>query len=299
MGEAEVVWEGVLERGGVTLRKSLEDPVRNPPMAKYELQSTRESPVAVRIVEKLPDALNPENVGFVSSARRTEGWRIDGDRLVYEATQPAGESLRSAIAARGEAVEVIRELAAEPLEFEVGDTPSEHPPEPSQEPSDADGFETGSIARALAAEVRAGEVPAEDLADIRSAFGPPLGSRRVDERIEQLQVDVADLRAARRSLVDGLETIEQRLDSVEQTTANDDAISDLQEDIADMETKLYRLEKTLNAHTADLRSLERSVERLEEKLPEDLDAVVEFATQMRRAVKGFDQSDESNRIDDT
>lgn len=296
MGEAEVVWEGVLERAGVTLRKSLEDPVRNPPMAKYELRSTRESPVPVRIVEGIPAALDPENVGFVSSARRAKGWRVEGEDLVYEADQPPGESTRSAIAARGEDVDVIRELAGEPRTFEVGDAPPDRPAtvEAPRESVDGGSTEDNGVVATLAAELRSGDAAAEDLAVLLEALGREPGAVGVDARVEQLQTDVADLRAGRRAIRDGLEAIDERLEAIER---NDDALEALREDLADVEHELYRFEKTLNAHTADIRSLERTVEGLEERLPADLEAVGEFATAMRGAVEGLEVPDRNSGSD--
>lgn len=296
MGEAKVVWEGVLERSGVTLRKSLEDPVRNPPMAKYELRSTRDSAVPVRIVERIPANLDPENVGFVSSAGRTEGWRIDGAELVYGADLGPDESNRSAIAARGEDMDVIRDLAGDPQAFVVGDeSPNRSSAvEPSREPADGGSAESEGVVTTLLAELRSGDVPAEDLAVLRRALDHETDHVGDEARIEQLQTDVADLRASRRVMENGLEAVENRLEMLERAgvNGNDDALTALREDVADLEHELYRFEKTMNAHTADIRSLERTVERLEGRLPEDLEAVGEFATAMRRAIEGVGEPGE-------
>lgn len=223
----------VAAEDGVTLRKRFEETEYRLPTIAYEFRSDRAEPVTVRVIETIPDALDPEDVGFVD-ANGTDAWEIKGPALVFEDEIEPDAEYAAACAARGENAAAIEEILGRPDAFEVeppsgaGATPapaadftrnartarsdavvsrSRAGRSNDEAGSDRAVGKGGSVAVAddraeprvveqLVAELRDGEAGDENVALLKDALGiDERPKRSLETRIRQLQSDLADVRA--------------------------------------------------------------------------------------------------------
>ncbi|MFD1634549.1 hypothetical protein ACOZ4L_02315 [Haloplanus ruber] len=145
---------------------------------------------------------------------------------------------------------------------------------------DTDGGPTatpGSVASALAAEIRAGSVDDDDLAVLREAFEDEVPTS-VDVRVSRLQSQVEDVLAYRDALADFLD---------ENGTA-EAVLGDVSEDLADLHDRVDDLDRSLSAAADDRAALR-------EEVTETADAVAD-ASERLDAVEGA--SERLDAVDD-
>ncbi len=181
---------------------------------------------------------------------------------------------------------------------QLGDDESE-PDEDGAEPlEDSEGTEPvtpgsrrdGTIAAALADEIRAGEVDDEDLALLRSELdiGVP---RSVDVRISRLQSSVADIEAYADALAEFideegiareiLDGIDARVDEVEDTVSVlDERVGEGERARDELTAELERVDGTVDQVEADVTDLESSVEAVDGDVSAVRDDVADVETEV-------------------
>jgi hypothetical protein len=297
MDESDARGEPVVTAtGGVTLEKRLETDEFQQPTVLYELTSQRDVAVDVRLIEPIPPALEPADLGFLGTAEE-QAWEIHGPKLVLERTLEPGDTYRTGIAARGDRAGAVVDLLDAPELLEVDEARGDRWPEngestgstsPNAEPSGA-----GPLVERLVDELQTGAVPAETVAALRAELRAPGERPSLETRLDQLQADVADVRAYA-TTVEGfldehgppnevVDRLEGRLEEVDDRLASVDAtVSERDEEIAALAERASRAETTVEALTADLEDVESTldrldaaVERLEREVPTDGDRRLE------------------------
>ncbi|MHB9288060.1 hypothetical protein ACKVMT_13585 [Halobacteriales archaeon Cl-PHB] len=127
------------EREGVEVSKWLDDSLFSFPAVAYQLASSREEPVTVRLVESVPEDIDPDELGFHPSYG-SEYWHADGDAVRFEYTlRPTGGFI-TVCGIRTDDQHRIEEMLGEPTELSV--LPSVDVDEPPTEVAaeDADGI---------------------------------------------------------------------------------------------------------------------------------------------------------------
>ncbi|MFB6310287.1 MAG: hypothetical protein ABEH64_03795 [Salinirussus sp.] len=236
---------------GVTVRKHLEAEAH---AVVYELSA--EQKAAVRIVESIPSALQPNDLGFVDSDER-QPWTIKGPKLVYERSLDAGEEVRTGIAARGEHAAEIEVLLSAPDALEVD--PVRESPQ--------------GVADRLLEELRADAVSAETRAALREELDTSRPRQSLETRLTQLQSEVADVRAFSNAMEAFLDTHGEPTEVIEQ-----------------MEQQFERVDAELEAVREQVDSIDTDVEQLEKEMDtrlvdieEELAEVSDFANTLRGA----------------
>jgi len=194
----------VTTEDGVEVEQFHDDEAYPVPALVFDLRSTREETVTVRLVERLPDHVDGNDIGF-RVEHGGDHWDAVEGAIVFEHDLAPGEELRTVCGYRGEESNVLDILAA-PTDLTVtpptddgaedgseqetvggDDELSGHdlaPEDGEEDTPDADaasGVDTtgssegplaadGSVATALAESIRDGEVPEEDLATLRTAL---------------------------------------------------------------------------------------------------------------------------------
>lgn len=268
-------------RGGDSddVEKYMTDPVLetvHPPLEEGE-----ESEDVVR------DVIESEEEGEEEGEEESEddAESADGAESAPETDTEAHDDIESA----------IREADTDGASADTEAEESSEPAEPESEPGHDDGTTAavagGSLAAALAAEIRDGEVDDEDLEELRDALGVEVGTGgaadsggAVDARIERLQSEVADLQAytdALESFLDEngdaqtlIEEFRTELDeAVERVDDVDDRVdSTLQEVETRVEEATDEIEATIEERVADhIEELRSDIEALEQQVEDGVD----------------------------
>lgn len=328
MDEADADSEVVAATDGVTLRKRYEEAEFHQPAVVYEFASDREAESEVRLIETIPDELSAEDLGFLGSTMERT-WQIKGPKLVFENPLAANESFTTAVAARGEQAEAITALLGHPDVFEVhsdgeaGDSPGEGDEQPAADVSEeppasvaeaaTPAGEGEPVVERFVAELRADEVSADSLAYLREELGVERPPTSVAVRLDQLQADVADVRAYTNALeaflddhgradevvdrlADRLDTLEASMEDVEERVrATDGTVADFEAQLEDLGADLAALAADLEALEDRLEDLEAAMDRVAERVPaedveerldaleSDLDEVSAFTKSLRSA----------------
>ncbi|WP_435070303.1 hypothetical protein [Haloplanus sp. C73] len=124
----------------------------------------------------------------------------------------------------------------------------------------------GSVAAALAAEIRAGEVDDDDLAVIDEALASEVPTS-VDVRVSRLQSQTEDLLAYRDALADFLD---------ENGTASE-LLGDVSEQVTDLSNRVDGLESSLAAADADRDAIEAEMASVQEQVTDVSDTVDDVA----------------------
>lgn len=307
MDERNADREVVAAADGVTLRKRFEAAEFHQPAVVYEFNSDRGEAVTVRVIEAIPDELDPADIGFLGSSV-DRFWEIKGPKLVFENPIEPNAEFTTACTARGEQAEAIRDLLGHPDVFEVrGDGEEASAPHADftrsaaadEQPDPPDSMSTTEAAdepvaaehdrvvEQFVAELRAGEVSPESVAFLRDELGAADRPRRsVEARLKQVQTDVADVRAytnaleafldeegSAREVMDRFESqlaaLEESIAAVDATVeAHDDDLSDLRADVETLLDQTDSLSRELETASGELTSLEGALEDLEARLPE-------------------------------
>ncbi len=180
---------------GVEVSKWLDESLFSFPSIAYQLASSREDPVTVRLVESVPDGIDPEEFGFHPSYG-SEYWHADDDTITFEYTlRPTGGFI-TVCGVRSGDNERIEELLAEPEELSV------HPPGESVEATiDAAHAESGESAEATrtsqvatacgGVEVECIEETDDEVTDEPSPTGPDSDAVEADDVDEDTDGDVS------------------------------------------------------------------------------------------------------------
>lgn len=303
--------ETVDEVAGVRLRKRYESDEYHQPAVVYEITSERDEAAQVTVIETIPGALSPSDLGFTASGT-ARGWEIKGPKLVFETTVEPDEAIETACVARRDAAGDIEALLGEPDAFEVeaeaeasftrsASGGSESAPAAgtaAPEPAPEAEADRERIVEQFVAELQAGAVSPQSIEYLRQELGVAEATpRSVDARLKQLQTDLSDVRAytnALEAFIDEqgsaeeiIERFERRLTSLADTVENldgevaenDAELDRLQADIGDLESEVHALTRelealgeTLDAVDEDLGSLDDRLDEFEEALPDyDID----------------------------
>lgn len=310
MEEADTDGEVVDATEGVTLRKRYEEAEFHQPAVVYELTSDRDDRVRVRVIESIPDALAPEDLGFLgSSMERT--WQIKGPKLVFENVLEPNESFTTACAARGDTADAITDLLGHPEAFEASpvesadreaaapftrsaanaDPPADAGPAAEAE---AEAEDRERVVEQLVAELRTGQVSEESVTFLREELGAGRPPRSVEARLKQLQTDLADVRAYTNALeafidehgsgdeiVDRLErrlaSLEAAIEEVEESAdGHGDHLDRLQADVDDLDAEVDALSREFGDVADQVAGLRADLEAVEDRLPDyDIDERIE------------------------
>lgn len=231
----------VVRSDGVTVEKSYEPDDFPVPAIAFVIRSERDETVDVRLVDQVPEEAEPDDIGF-HPKYGAEFWSVEGEMIAFERSFEAGEEYTTVYGLRASETEDLESYLTEP-ELEDVDPPlpddevddSEESVEPLDlsDPGEGDDSSTddieaaladvdddsggdvdtdastvsaggGDIVAELAAAVRSGSVDDDDLETLRNALVEGSGDS-VDARIEQLQTDIADLRAYTNALEEFLD----------------------------------------------------------------------------------------------
>lgn len=267
---------------GVKLSKRFDAAEHDLPTVVYEFTSGRSEAVTVRVVEAIPDALGPDDVGFMG-ADGTTGWSIKGPKLVFEAELASGGEYTTSCTGRGEDADAVRALVDHPDAFEV-DPPA----------SDADTPDVADSG-AGAADAGASDDSPEPVSILQDSTGTPAGGDAdatpdCDLVVEQFVAELRDEAVSAESReflrrefgVDGAATgretdddAESRLDRVERVERVERSLDDLAEAVSALSTDVERLEEQLPEYDVADRFAE---------LHEDLSEVEEFTETVRSAL---------------
>ena len=91
----------VVSENGVTVEKSFEPAEFSVPAIAYTVRSEREEPVSVRLVDDVPDDVDPDDVGFHPD-HGAEYWGIEGEDIALERSLDPGEEFVTVYGVRGE-----------------------------------------------------------------------------------------------------------------------------------------------------------------------------------------------------
>jgi hypothetical protein len=189
--------------------------------------------------------------------------------------------------------------AAEALDPSSGDAAVETESEPDAEPAPAEAAVPGSVAAALAAEIRDGTVDDDDLTVLREAFEAAEGDdvpTSVDVRIGRLQSRIEDLLAYRDALADFLD---------ENGTA-EEVVGEVSEDLHDLSERVASLEDTVADADAERADLDAAVDAVADRVDtvaddlDDLSSTVETVRERLDAVEELesDIEDIETELDD-
>jgi methyl-accepting chemotaxis protein len=307
MDERNADREVVAAADGVTLRKRFEAAEFHQPAVVYEFESDREAAVTVRVIEGIPDGMDPADIGFLGSSV-DRFWEVKGPKLVFENPIEPNAAFTTACTARGERADAIRDLLGQPEVFEVSEAGSagsspqadftrsaaadgqaSSEPESTAETDEATPEPSAGdpIVEQFVAELRAGEVSPESVAFLRDELGTAEQPRRsVEARLKQVQTDVADVRAytnaleafidekgSAREVIDRFEAtlanVEESVDAVDaRADANEADLADVRADLATLQDDVDSLAGELETVATGLESLEDSLEAVEARLPE-------------------------------
>jgi hypothetical protein len=279
----------VTATGGVTLQKRLETEDVHQPTVLYELGSQRDTAVDVRIVEPIPSALEPADLGFLETAGE-QPWEINGPKLVFERTLEPDESSRSGIAARGDRADAIADLLEPPEFVDVDEANGRVDGE--TESARHGGDAAGRLVEQLVAELREGTVPAETVASLRAELAVAPERPSLETRLAQLQADVADVRAYANAMEGFLdehgsadavvERFENRLDEF------DERLGAIETELAARSGDVTAVEERVAGVESRVDTLERVVDRVEGRLPEsDVDERLEAVESELATVSAF------------
>jgi outer membrane protein assembly factor BamB len=117
----EVVLDDVIRRAEETTRAATEDllvtkyvdsDTLSAPMVAYEIESLRSEPATVRIAESVdPDEADADAIGDLPGG---EGWRVEGDELVFQADLGPEQTTRTLVARRDLSPADSEQLLARP-----------------------------------------------------------------------------------------------------------------------------------------------------------------------------------------
>lgn len=272
--ESEAV---IAEAGGVSVEKRYEPDEFPVPAIAFTVTSTRDDPITVRMVDSLPDEVDPAHIGFHPD-HGGEYWSVDESSVVFKRPFDPNEEYVTVYGLRHIYVDTASQFLVEP-EIEVLDPASDILGEDSGqhvrdiiagESDSVQGLDTSSggqagtpsvenVAESLADEIRSGAVDDETLEVLRSHLQIESESpqRRQSQqrsgsgnesstnaRIRRLQADVSDLRA----YTDALEGF------LDENGEAQEILSDFREELDSLSPRVNSLETQIDEVDAELSS---------------------------------------------
>lgn len=274
--ESEAV---IAEAGGVSVRKRYEPDEFPVPAIAFTVTSTRDDPITVRMIDNLPDEVDPAHIGFHPD-HGGEYWSVDESSVVFKRPFDPNEEYVTVYGLRHIYVDTASQFLVEP-EIEVLDPASDILGEDSGqhvrdiiagESDSVQGLDTSTggggqaggpsvenVAESLADEIRSGAVDDETLEVLRSHLQIESESpqRRQSQqrsgsgnesstnaRIRRLQADVSDLRA----YTDALEGF------LDENGEAQEILSDFREELDSLSPRVNSLESQIDEVDAELSS---------------------------------------------
>lgn len=279
---------------GVDVEKRYDETEFPFPSVVYDFESTRVEPVTITVEDRLPDAVEPENVGFHADYNGDD-WAVDGNRLTFERELQPESGCRTIYAVSATATEDPSEIFVEPSVVEVsppmtnGDGSDDVAlglSEPDSDDAVADGRGSdgdggapaapdrdGDLLAALARELDSAGADPDDLDVLASAVADAMNgsSGSTDARLQRIESDVAELRAYSDAIADFLdenggaatvleefdrrvETLEADLDAVRSRTDDLEADVDSVRGVSDDVDALSESLDDLATNVDDIRS---------------------------------------------
>ena len=290
--------------GGVSVVKRLERDAFPVPAVAFELHAERDTPATVRLVDPIPASVSANDIGF-HAEYGAEQWAIENDTAVFERQLRPGEEHTTFYGVRGADVEDIESALPEPkLEItpplepdappandgsssadstpppDDASTPTDEPPPTDGAVAESDGLSiAGSVAGALATELRRGSVAEADRASLREEFD--FGTD--PERVEALVADIDSQSEALEAILGEDGTLNRRLERVsEEAGALQNQVADIDERSAaneetagTLDDEVARLSGDVDAVNDEIDRLSDEVRTVEQTLTERLDALDE------------------------
>jgi archaellum component FlaC len=273
--ESEAV---IAEAGGVTVEKRYEPDEFPVPAIAFTVSSTRDDPITLRMVDDLPDEVDPAHIGFHPD-HGGEYWSVDESSVVFKRPFDPNEEYVTVYGLRHIYVDTASQFLVEP-EIEILDPASDILGEDSGQhvrdiiAGESDGVQgldtsagaTGeqagaptveNVAESLADEIRSGSVDDETLEVLRSHLkvesespqqtqtqqrGGGKGESSTNARIRRLQADVSDLRA----YTDALEGF------LDENGEAQEILSDFREELDSLAPRVNSLESQIDEVDSDL-----------------------------------------------
>jgi predicted nucleic acid-binding Zn-ribbon protein len=302
----------IAEAGGVTVEKRYEPDEFPVPAIAFTVSSTRDDPITVRMVDNLPDEVDPAHIGFHPD-HGGEYWSVDESSVVFKRPFDPNEEYITVYGLRHIYVDTASQFLVEP-ELEIldptsdilGDNSGQHVRDViAGESDDVQGLDSGAreeasapavenVAEALADEIRAGDVDDETLSVLRSHLkvetesssrrqrGGEKGDSSTEARIRRLQADVSDLRA----YTDALEGF------LDENGEAQEILSDFREELDSLEPRVNSIEtqadetatelsNAVDDFSADISSVSTDVDSLES----DIASLTEYADSVSEDVE--------------
>lgn len=98
---------------GITVEKSFEPDDFPVPAIAFNIRSTREEPVSVRLEDSVPEDVSPENVGF-HPKYGAEYWDVEGSSIVFDREFSPGEEYTTVYGLRGGDANEASKFMSEP-----------------------------------------------------------------------------------------------------------------------------------------------------------------------------------------
>jgi outer membrane murein-binding lipoprotein Lpp len=155
-----------------------------------------------------------------------------------------------------------------------------------------------SIVSAFVAELREGTAPAEDVKVLQQAFAVESSDSdgSADAKIEQLQTDIADLRAYTSALEEFLDeegTGQQLIEDFEERLASfEDQLDGMQSEVSTQGSELETALEEMETVSENVESVEREVETVEDELDsltEDIESVESSIADLESDVERIDE----------
>ncbi|MFC7154921.1 hypothetical protein ACFQPA_05560 [Halomarina halobia] len=102
-----------VEEGGISVEKSFAPDEFSVPAIAFALENARDDPVAVRLVDDLPDGVSPDDVGFHPEYGE-DYWSVEDDRLVFERRFDPAETYTTVYGLRAADLDSVERFLVEP-----------------------------------------------------------------------------------------------------------------------------------------------------------------------------------------
>jgi len=292
-----------IRREGVTVEKSFEPDDFPVPAIAFVIRSERDVPVAVTLVDTVPEDIQAEDIGF-HPKYGAEHWRNEGDELIFERTFEAGEEYTTVYGLRARDTDDVSRFLGDPELAEV-----DPPKESSQVVRDVIGEESegGDAATSdddLEAAIAAADVesdpesPTGDSGTAPAAGGVDVGpaspgavASALAEGIRSGQVSDGDLEVLRDALgtdTDGASSnslevrIEHLQSEVAELQAYSDALEEFIDENGDARTLVRELRESIEGVRDDVAEVESDVDSVSGEVSEATDRVEDLGEDVAR-----------------
>lgn len=329
--ESEAV---IAESGGVTVEKRFEPDEFPVPAIAFTISSKRDDPITLRMNDTLPEEVDPAHIGF-HPEHGGEYWSVEENSVVFKRPFDPNEEYVTVYGLRHIYVDTASQFLVEPnLEILdpttdiLGEDSGQHVREViAGESDDVHGLDAGagaggrmeagrsargqtqpaaptieSVAKALAEEIRAGDVDDQTIEILREHLtiesapardqrgGGSQGDSSMDARIRRLQADVSDLRA----YTDALEGFLDENGEAQQI------LSEFREELDDLNPRVNSLEtqtddlssefsETADEFSADIGSLSADID----SITDDIDSLTEYADSLSQDIESIESDVDS------